>query len=72
MAETNARLDDQVAARPLAGVNVADLAVVVIVVQSQNGVVGNQVTVVEEQTVKTQTVGQFEALGDVPLVLESG
>ena len=46
-----------------------NVAVIVIIVKGQDGVVGDQVTVVEEQTVEAKTVGQLEVLGHVPLVL---
>ena len=40
-----------------------------IIIECFNSIVGQQVTVVEEQTVDTQTVGQFELVRDVPLIL---
>ena len=67
--EAHARLDNQVAAGPLAGVDVTHVAVLVIIVQCQDGVVGHQVAVVKEQSVQTQAVGQLEVAGNVPLVL---
>ena len=67
--KTDTRLNDQVAVGPLAGVDVTYVAIIIIIVEGKNSVVGDQVTVIEEQTIETQTVGQLEALGHVPLVL---
>ena len=63
-------MHDEVAVGPLASVDVTNIALLVIVVECQDGVVGDQVTVVEEQTVETQTIGQLEVAGHVPLVLQ--
>ena len=46
-----------------------NIVVAVIVVEIKDGFVGHQVAVVEEQTVETNTVGQFEVLGRVPVIL---
>ena len=46
-----------------------NIVVAVIVVEIKDGFVGHQVAVVEEQTVETNTVGQFEVLGRIPVIL---
>ena len=76
--ETYARGYGDVGVRPLAGVDVTAAVNVLVrflgtvchaVVESKDGVVGHKVFVVEEETVETHTVGKFEILIGLPLVL---
>ena len=46
-----------------------DIIVLIIVVKSEDGVVGHQIAVVEEETIKTDTVGQLEVVGRIPVIL---
>ena len=62
--ESETRRDNQLVRGPLTCVNVTAF-----VVECQNGIVGQQVVVVEHQLFETQTVGQLQLVGDVPLVL---
>ena len=62
--EAETRREGDAVRRPLASVDV--LTVVTVVV---DGLVGHQVVVVEEQTIETQTIGQFQIVEDVPVVL---
>ncbi len=56
--------NDKTCVRPFAGIDMS-----AIVVQFVYCIVSHQVTVVEEQTIETQTVSKFEFLTDVPLIL---
>ena len=67
--EAYARREDDVGRRPFAGVDVAEVAVGVVVVESLDGGVGKEVAIVEEEAVDAQAVGELEAVGDVPVVL---
>ena len=65
--ETYTGRDGDVAAGPLAGVDLA-----AVVVEFLDGSVGEQVVVVEEDTVETDTCRHFQTVGGVPLILHIG
>jgi len=48
---------------------VTDISVVIIIVKRKNCIVGNNVCIIEEQTVKTETIAQLEVIIYVPVVL---
>ena len=62
--ETNTRRERDAVARPLACINMTTIVVEVV-----DGLVSQQVVVVEEESVNTQTVGQLEVVGDVEIIL---
>ena len=67
--EADTRREQRNGGRPLAGVDVTCVAVGVRIAQGEDGVVRDDVAVIEEEVVDTQAGGQLEAVGGVPLVL---
>jgi len=69
--ETDARRNGNLGSRPHTGVDVGLLVIVGlrIIAESLDGIVGHKVAIIEEETVETEAVSEFEIIVHTPLVL---
>ena len=62
--------DNRSGSRPLAGIDVTDIALSIRIFKIVNSLVGDDVAVVEDVRIETDTGGELEAVGHVPVILD--